>query len=266
MDYAAVKRANPLGGSHLISIINQKGGVGKSTTAVNLSAALAQEGQKVLVVDFDPQGNATSGFGIDKDQLEHDIYDVIMSGYPAKDCVLETPQDRCYIVPATIDLAGAEIELVDMAQREGVLRRVLQPIREEFDYIFVDCPPSLGILTVDALAAADSLLIPIQCEFYALEGLTKLLESMRRVKSTINPSLHVFGVLMTMYDRRTTLSKQVVQEVQKFFGDKMFETLIPRNVKVSEAPSHGLPINQYARMSKGSLAYGRLAREVMTRG
>lgn len=266
MGYEEVSRAHPQESSHVIAIINQKGGVGKSTTAVDLSAALAQNGEKVLVIDFDPQGNATSGFGVDKDDLTSDIYDVIMTGHPMADCIHGTTQDRCYVVPATIDLAGAEIELVDRQGRERALRNALQPLRDQFDYVFIDCPPSLGILTVDALVAADSLLIPIQCEFYALEGLTKLLESMKRVKSHMNPGLDVFGVLMTMYDGRTTLSKQVVQEVRRFFGGKMFETVIPRNVKVSEAPSHGIPVNQYARMSKGAIAYGRLAREVMDRG
>lgn len=252
---------NPL----VIAIVNQKGGVGKSTTAVDLSAALAQDGKRVLVIDFDPQGNATSGFGIDKQDLDHEIYDVIMSDFPISDCVTETCQEDCFLVPATIDLAGAEIELVDVDHRETVLRRALAPVRDQYDYVFIDCPPSLGLLTVNALVAADQLLIPIQCEFYALEGLTKLLESMKRVKQHFNPSLDIFGVLMTMYDGRTTLSKQVVEEVRKFFGDKVFSTLVPRNVKVSEAPSHGLPINQYARLSKGALAYGKLAKEVQQR-
>lgn len=266
MGYEEIMRAQPQRGSQVIAIINQKGGVGKSTTAVDLSAALAQEGEKVLVIDFDPQGNATSGFGVDKDELTHDVYDVLMGGYPMGQAICETTQQGCFVVPATIDLAGAEIELVEMEHRERVLRDALEPVRDQFDYVFIDCPPSLGVLTVDALAAADSLLIPIQCEFYALEGLTKLLESMKRVKSRMNPRLEIFGVLMTMYDSRTTLSKQVVGEVRKFFGDKTFDTLIPRNVKVSEAPSHGLPINQYARLSKGAIAYGKLAREVMVRG
>lgn len=266
MDYSSTKRKQPHKKSRVMAIINQKGGVGKSTTAVDLSAALAESGEKVLVIDFDPQGNATSGFGIDKDDLEHDIYDVIMTGQPMADCVQGTCEESCYLVPATIDLAGAEIELVDVEHRERVLRDALEPLRDEFDYIFIDCPPSLGLLTVDALVAADSLLIPIQCEFYALEGLTKLLETTRMVKSRMNPSLEVFGVLMTMYDGRTTLSKQVVEEVRKFFGAKAFTTVIPRNVKVSEAPSHGLPVTRYARMSKGALAYTKLAKEVVRRG
>lgn len=266
MGYRDIERAHPERDSKVIAIINQKGGVGKSTTAVDLSAALAQDGQKVLVIDFDPQGNATSGFGVDKDELDHDIYDVVMRSYPMGQIVCDTPQEGCFVAPATIDLAGAEIELVEMKDRERALRDAMAAVRDEFDYVFIDCPPSLGVLTVDALAAADSLLIPIQCEFYALEGLAKLLESMRRVRSNMNPALDVFGVLMTMYDSRTTLSKQVVEEVRNFFGDKTFETMIPRNVKVSEAPSHGLPINKYARLSKGALAYGRLAKEVIARG
>lgn len=266
MGYESTRREHPQASSQVIAIINQKGGVGKSTTAVNLSAALAKLGEKVLVVDFDPQGNATSGFGVDKESLHHDVYGAIMAEEPLGACVTETCEERCYLVPATIDLAGAEIELVDQKDRETVLREALEPLRDEFDFIFIDCPPSLGILTVNALVAADSLLIPIQCEFYALEGLTKLLESMRRVRQRLNPSLRIFGVLLTMYDSRTTLSKQVAEEVRKFFADKTFETVIPRNVKLSEAPSHGLPINQYARLSKGAVSYGKLAKEVSRRG
>lgn len=266
MDTQSTNKGVSQSDSQVIAIINQKGGVGKSTTAVDLGAALSEAGKKVLVVDFDPQGNATSGFGIDKDSLDHDIYDVIMSGYPLSECIKDTCEESCFLAPATIDLAGAEIELVGMEHRERALRDALEPVRGHFDYIFVDCPPSLGLLTVNALVAADSLLIPIQCEFYALEGLTKLLESMKMVKSRMNPPLEIFGVLMTMYDSRTTLSKQVVQEVRRFFGEKTFETVIPRNVKLSEAPSHGLPINRYARLSKGSLAYAKLAKEVMRRG
>lgn len=266
MGYKDIDRAHSERSSHVIAIINQKGGVGKSTTAVDLSAALAQDDQKVLVIDFDPQGNATSGFGVDKDELDHDIYDVVMAGHPMADVIHETPQSGCFIAPATINLAGAEIELVEMDHRERALRDALEPVRNDFDYIFIDCPPSLGVLTVDALAAADSLLIPIQCEFYALEGLAKLIESMRRVRANMNPTLDIFGVLMTMYDGRTTLSKQVAEEVRNFFGSKTFETMIPRNVKVSEAPSHGLPINRYAKLSKGAIAYGKLAKEVMARG
>jgi chromosome partitioning protein len=217
-------------------------------------------------VDFDPQGNATSGFGVDKDSLTSDVYDALMNGVPLREAVTDSPVQNVRVAPATIQLAGAEIELVSVMARESVLRYVLDPVRDDYDYIFVDCPPSLGLLTVNALVAADSLLIPIQCEFYALEGLSKLLESMRMVKGRLNPPLDIFGVVMTMYDVRTTLSKQVVEEVRAYFGDKVFESIIPRNVKLSEAPSHGLPINMYAPTSKGAVAYGTLADEVIAHG
>lgn len=252
--------------AHVIAIINQKGGVGKSTTAINLAAALGDLGKRVLVVDFDPQGNATSGFGVDKDQLESDVYEALMNSVPLPDVVVSSPVEHVDIAPATIQLAGAEIELVSVMARESVLRYVLDPVREKYDYVFIDCPPSLGLLTVNSLVAADSLLIPIQCEFYALEGLSKLLESMRMVKGRLNPSLEVFGVVMTMFDARTTLSKQVVEEVRDYFGDKVFQSVIPRNVKLSEAPSHGLPVNLYAPSSKGAIAYASLAKEVVDHG
>ena len=263
MGYTGTKRALPQRDSQVIAIINQKGGVGKSTTAVNLSAALGESKKKVL---FDPQGNATSGFGIEKESLHGDVYDALSGRCGLQDVILDTIEPTVFIAPSTISLAGAEIELVTMEDRETVLKRLIAPVRDEFDYIFIDCPPSLGVLTLDALVAADSLLIPIQCEFYALEGLTKLLESMKMVKSRLNPDLEIFGVLMTMFDARTTLSKQVVDEVQTYFGKKVFKTVIPRNVKLSEAPSHGLPINHYSRMSRGALAYGKLAKEVVRRG
>ena len=250
----------------VIAIINQKGGVGKSTTAINLAAALGDLGKRVLVVDFDPQGNATSGFGVDKDDLDADIYDSLMNDKDIADIIVPSPVDNVFVAPATIQLAGAEIELVSVMARESVLRYVLEPVREQYDYIFVDCPPSLGLLTVNSLVAADSLLIPIQCEFYALEGLSKLLESMRMVKGRLNPTLDVFGVVMTMFDVRTTLSRQVVDEVRDYFGEQVFQSVIPRNVKLSEAPSHGLPVNRYAPTSKGAVAYAELAQEVVTRG
>ena len=252
--------------AHVVAIINQKGGVGKSTTAINLAACLGDLGKRVLVVDFDPQGNATSGFGVDKDSLESDVYDSLMNDVPLSEVVVPSPVEGVFVAPATIQLAGAEIELVSVMARESVLRYVLEPVRADYDYVFVDCPPSLGLLTVNALVAADSLLIPIQCEFYALEGLSKLLESMRMVKGRLNPSLSIFGVVMTMFDVRTTLSRQVVGEVRDYFGDQVFQTVIPRNVKLSEAPSHGLPINRYAPSSKGSQAYCELAEEVVSRG
>lgn len=250
----------------VIAIINQKGGVGKSTTAINLAAALGDLGKRVLVVDFDPQGNATSGFGVDKDTLSSDVYDALMNGTEMQDVIVPSPVEDVFVAPATIQLAGAEIELVSVMARESVLRYVLEPVRDQYDYIFVDCPPSLGLLTVNSLVAADSLLIPIQCEFYALEGLSKLLESMRMVKGRLNPNLDIFGVVMTMYDARTTLSRQVVDEVRAYFGEQCFQTIIPRNIKLSEAPSHGLPANRYAPTSKGAVAYGELAQEVVARG
>jgi chromosome partitioning protein len=249
--------------SEVIAIINQKGGVGKSTTAINLAACLGDLGKSALVVDFDPQGNATSGFGVDKDTLKHDVYDALMNDVPMADVIVPSPVKGVDVAPATIQLAGAEIELVSVMARESVLRYVLERVRDTYDYVFLDCPPSLGLLTVNALVAADSLLIPIQCEFYALEGLSKLLESMRMVKGRLNPNLDIFGVVMTMYDVRTTLSRQVVEEVRGYFGDKVFSSIIPRNVKLSEAPSHGLPINLYDPRSKGALAYAELAKEVV---
>ena len=266
MGYQDVRRGNPSKPTKILAIINQKGGVGKSTTAVNLSAALAEEGKKCLLVDFDPQGNSTSGYGIDKDILNHDIYDALMEDYPLEKLIIDTPEKRVFIIPATIQLAGAEIELVSKIARESILKGLLQQVCDEFDYIFIDCPPSLGLLTINALTAADGLLIPIQCEFYALEGVTKLLESVKLVRGSLNRELEIYGVLMTMFDKRTTLSKQVVKEVQNYFGKAVFKTVIPRSVKVAEAPSHGLPISMYASVNKGAIAYRKLAREVIGRG
>lgn len=266
MGYQDVRRGNSSKPTKTLAIINQKGGVGKSTTAVNLSAALAEEGKKCLLVDFDPQGNSTSGYGIDKDILNHDIYDALMEDYPLEKLIIDTPEKRVFIIPATIQLAGAEIELVSKIARESILKGLLQQVCDEFDYVFIDCPPSLGLLTINALTAADGLLIPIQCEFYALEGVTKLLESVKLVRGSLNRELEIYGVLMTMFDKRTTLSKQVVKEVQNYFGKAVFKTVIPRSVKVAEAPSHGLPISMYASVNKGAIAYRKLAREVIGRG
>lgn len=266
MGFEDVIRAFPDRDAKVLAIINQKGGVGKSTTAVNLSAALGENKKKCLVIDLDPQGNTTSGYGIEKEELEYDVYDALLQDYPIENLIADTVEPNVFVIPATIQLAGAEIELVSAMARESILKSILDPIKNKFDYVFIDCPPSLGLLTINALVAADSLLIPIQCEFYALEGVTKLLESMKMVKARLNPDLDVFGVVMTMYDARTTLSKQVVEEVTKYFGRKVFKTIIPRNVKLSEAPSHGLPITMYAHVSKGSLAYMKLAKEVTRRG
>ena len=266
MSYKDVKRGLPNRNTRVIATINQKGGVGKSTTVINLAACLGENNKKVLIVDFDPQGNSSSGFGIEKDELENDIYDVILNEVPIENVIQDTCEPKVFVVPATIQLAGAEIELVNTMARESVLKDALESVKDEFDYVIIDCPPSLGLLTINALIAADSLLIPIQCEYYALEGVTKLLESMNMVKKRMNPDLEIFGVVMTMFDSRTTLSKQVVDEVENFFGKKMFKTVIPRNVKIAEAPSHGMPVSMYARISKGAAAYAKLAKEVVARG
>lgn len=266
MTYLDLKRDNPLKKTKVLSVINQKGGVGKTTTVVNLSAALGETGKKVLVIDIDPQGNTTTGFGIEKEDLEYSVYDALLDDYPVEKLIMNTCEEKVFIVPSTIQLAGAEVELVGIEGREKILRSLVEPIREHFDYVFIDCPPSLGLLTVNALVAADELLIPIQCEFYALEGVSKLLESMRIVKGRLNPDLEIFGVLLTMYDGRTMLSRQVADEVRNFFGDKVFTTAIPRNVKLAEAPSHGLPVTQYAKKSRGSQAYIKLTKEVIARG
>lgn len=255
-----------VGQTKIIAIINQKGGVGKSTTAINLSAAIGELGKQVLLVDLDPQGNTSSGLGIDKRQVKHCIYDALLNDVPLEEIIIPDVCEGLDVVPATINLAGAEVELVSEMARENRLKDAVGAMRGKYDYIFIDCPPSLGLLTVNALVAADKLLIPIQCEFYALEGVTKLLDSMKRVKTRLNPTLDIYGVLLTMYDGRTTLSKQVVSEVRNFFGKMVFETLIPRTVKLSEAPSFGQPITQYDPAGKGAQAYSALAKEVIKRG
>lgn len=266
MGYLDAKRDNPLKKTKVISVVNQKGGVGKTTTVVNLAAALGESEKKILVVDLDPQGNTTSGFGIEKEELEYSIYDALLDDYPVGDAITQTCEPHVYILPSTIQLAGAEVELVSIKNREFALKEILDPINEHFDYIFIDCPPSLGLLTVNALVAANELLIPIQCEFYALEGVSKLMESMKMVKARLNPDLQIFGVLLTMYDGRTMLARQVAEEVRNYFGEKVFHTVIPRNVKLAEAPSHGLPVTMYAQRSRGSQTYIKLAKEVINRG
>lgn len=255
-----------VGQTKILAIINQKGGVGKSTTAINLSAALGEMGKQVLLVDLDPQGNASSGLGIEKAAVSHCIYDVLLDDVPIENVIIPDVCPGLDVAPATINLAGAEVELVSEMARENRLKDAVCSMRGRYDYILIDCPPSLGLLTVNAFVAADKLLIPIQCEFYALEGVTKLLESMKRVKTRLNPSLDIYGVLLTMYDNRTTLSRQVVDEVRAYFGKIVFNTLIPRTVKLSEAPSYGQPITQYDPRGKGSISYIELAKEVISRG
>ena len=255
-----------IGQTKILGIINQKGGVGKSTTAVNLAAALGSAGKQVLLVDLDPQGNTTSGLGIDKGEITRCIYDLLLNDTPLHEVIIPDVAPGLDLVPATINLAGAEVELVSEMARENRLKDTLGSLRGKYDYILIDCPPSLGLLTVNALVASDKLIIPIQCEFYALEGVTKLLDSMKRVKSRLNPSLDIFGILLTMYDGRTMLARQVAKEVRSFFGKQVFETIIPRTVKLSEAPSYGLPITEYDPHGRGAESYTALAKEVINRG
>ena len=255
-----------IGITKIIAIMNQKGGVGKSTTAINLGCALGLNGKQVLIVDLDPQGNTTSGLGIEKNNLQYCIYDALLNNITFSDVICADVSEGVDVAPATINLAGAEVELVSEMARENRLKALLGQYRGKYDYILIDCPPSLGLLTVNALVAADKLIIPIQCEFYALEGVTKLLDSMKRVKSVLNPSLDIFGVLLTMYDARTSLSKEVVQEVRGYFKEVAFNTIIPRNVKLSEAPSYGISIFELEPTSKGAIAYAELAKEVINRG
>jgi len=247
----------------IIAIANQKGGVAKTTTAVNLSAWLSLMGQKVLLVDIDPQGNATTGVGVDKDRLEKCIYDVMINGKTLREVIVPSAVEGLSLVPATIELAGAEVELVGVADREKVLKSALEEVKNNFDFIFIDCPPSLGLLTVNALTAADSLIIPIQCEYYALEGLGQLLNTFNMVKQHLNENLVLEGVLLTMFDGRTNLAIQVVDEVKKYFRDKVYQSIVPRNVRLSEAPSHGKPVMVYDRRSRGAEVYRELAKEVL---
>jgi chromosome partitioning protein len=262
----SVPDTGPPSRARVIAIANQKGGVGKSTTAVNLGACLAEEGQKVLVVDLDPQGNASTGLGIDHSERESTTYQVITTGMDARDALMETRVKGLWAIPSTIDLAGAEIELVSQFSRESRLSRSLDPLRGDFDFVLLDCPPSLGLLTVNALTAADELIVPIQCEYYALEGLGQLLKNVRLVQQNVNPKLRLTGIVLTMFDSRTKLADQVVSEVRAYFGERVYEAIIPRSVRLAEAPGFGRPITVYDPKSKGAVAYRRLAGELLSRG
>ena len=245
----------------IIAVVNQKGGVGKTTTAVNLTAALKEAGKRVLLCDFDPQANATSGLGLDKRHLRYSIYDVVINNIPARDAIVHT--DFGDVLPSTADLAGAAVELVSMPLPNYRLRNALETIRYQYDLILIDCPPSLELLTLNSLCAADSILVPVQCEYYALEGLTDLMTTLRMVKKKLNPKLEIFGVALTMFDGRTNFSTQVAQEVRRHFPGKVYATVIPRNVRLAEAPSHGLPVTVYDKHSRGSLAYKAMAQEII---
>lgn len=247
----------------IIAITNQKGGVGKTTTSVNLSACIAKLGKKVLLIDMDPQGNASSGLGIDKDNLELCIYDVLINGMTMNDVIVPTALKKLKIAPASIDLVGAGVELVNLPKREHILKKALKEVKDDYDFIFIDCPPSLDLLTLNAMTAADGVLIPIQSEFYALEGVSQLINTVNLVKKSLNEKLEVEGVLLTMFDGRTNLSIQVADEVKKFFTTKVYKTIIPRNVRLSEAPSYGEPIIIYDPKSKGAEVYMKLAKEVI---
>ena len=246
-----------------IAVVNQKGGVGKTTTAVNLTAALTEAGKRVLLCDFDPQANASSGLGVDKRHVRHSVYDVIINDLPVQEAVVHTNYGD--VLPATADLAGAGVELITMPDPNFRLRNALRQLQSSYDLILIDCPPSLELLTVNALAAADGILVPVQCEYYALEGLTDLMNTLRMVKKRINPTLEIFGVALTMFDGRTNFSTQVAQEVRRHFPGKVYATVIPRNVRLAEAPSHGVPVSVYDRHSRGAVAYKAMAQEILAK-
>ena len=249
----------------VIAIANQKGGVGKTTTSINLSTCVAERGKKVLLIDIDPQGNATSGVGISKQSDDNSIYDVLVNDEKMVNIIKPTVVKNLFVCPSSINLAGAEVELVPLMARETRLKKAIEELEQEqkYDYIFIDCPPSLGLITLNAFAAASSVLVPIQCEYYALEGLGQLVNTIRLVQKNLNQDLEIEGVVMTMYDSRTKLSSQVAEEVRKYFDNKVFDTVIPRNIRLSEAPSHGLPITIYDPLSKGARTYKKLAKELL---
>ena len=245
----------------IIAVFNQKGGVGKTTTNVNLSASLGKMGKKVLVLDLDPQGNTTSGYGIEKNEVENTIYEVMLEGVSIKDSIIQTEYENIDIVAAASDLAGAEIEISEIEKREFILKDAINKVKDEYDYVFIDCPPSLGMLTINCLTAVDSVLIPIQCEYYALEGVSQLMQTIKLVKSRLNPNIDIQGVVLSMFDGRANLSIQVVEEVKKYIKGSVYTTLIPRNVRLAEAPSHGMPAVYYDNKCKGAIAYLELAEE-----
>jgi chromosome partitioning protein len=245
----------------IIAVVNQKGGVGKTTSAVNLTAALTETGKRVLLCDFDPQANATSGLGLDKRHLKSSVYDVVINDEPAANAIVKTKYGD--VLPSTADLAGAGVELVTMPEPNYRLRNALESVRDQYDIIFIDCPPSLELLTLNSLCAADGIMVPVQCEYYALEGLTDLMTTLRMVKKRLNPRLEIFGVALTMFDGRTNFSTQVAQEVRRHFPGKVFATVVPRNVRLAEAPSHGIPVTVYDRHSRGAVAYKAMAQEII---
>mgnify|MGYP002711084506 FL=1 len=250
----------------IIAVANQKGGVGKTTTTINLSACLAEQGQKVLVIDVDPQGNTTSGLGIDKNNTENTVYELMLGEASIDDCIYKSVMDDLDVIPSNVNLAGAEIDLIDIDDREYILKKIVNSLKEKYDFILLDCPPSLSMLTVNAMTAANNVLVPIQCEYYALEGLSQLIRTINLVKQKLNPELEIEGVVFTMYDARTNLSLQVVENVKANLKQTVYKTIIPRNIRLAEAPSHGLPINLYDSKSAGAESYRLLAEEVIHRG
>ena len=249
----------------IISVANQKGGVGKTTTTINLSAALAEKGKKILIIDIDPQGNTSSGFGVDKNQKDNTVYELILGYCPINEAIIHEVVPGIDLIPSNVNLAGAEIELIDKTHKEAILKKELDYVRDDYDFIMIDCPPSLNVLTVNAMVASDTVLVPIQCEYYALEGLSQLIHTVELVKERLNPILKIEGVVFTMYDARTNLSLQVVENVKENLQQNIYKTIIPRNIRLAEAPSYGMPINLYDPKSTGASAYQRLADEVMNR-